>query len=128
MSAMLVIALGGAIGALLRYGCVSAVHRLTGTPLPWGTLFVNVTGSFALGFILLASDRLQLPEDVQRFAAVGLLGAFTTFSAFSWEVTWMLREGEWLRAAAYASGSMVLGVLALVAGSASAGVLISTPG
>ena len=122
--AILLVALGGALGAVLRYASVNAVQRLTGSPLPWGTLLVNVTGSFALGFLMLATDRLQLSEDVRRFAAIGILGAFTTFSAFSWEVTWMLRQGEWGRAGAYALGSIVLGVGALVAGGAAASAVL----
>lgn len=125
MPAILLIALGGAIGAVLRYGAVDALHRLTGEPLPWGTLAVNLVGSFALGFLLLASDRLPLSENVRLFGAVGVLGAFTTFSAFSWEVTWLLRQGEWLRAGAYAAGSVVLGVLALVAGGVAASAFFS---
>lgn len=113
------------IGALLRYGAVTAVNRYTGQPMPWGTLFVNVVGSFVLGFLLLWTDRIELGEEVRRFAAVGLLGAFTTFSALSWEVTAMLREGEWLRASAYAGASVVLGVVALAAGAASASGIVS---
>ena len=115
---VLLVGLGGALGAALRYASVTAMARLTGEPLPWGTLAVNVVGSFALGFVMLAADRLSLSEDVRRFAAAGVLGGFTTFSAFSWEVTYLLRDGEWLRAGAYALGSVVIGVAALVAGGA----------
>jgi CrcB protein len=107
MPAILLVALGGALGAVLRYASVSALHRLTGSPLPWGTLAVNLVGSFALGFLLLASERLPLSDDVRLFGAVGVLGAFTTFSAFSWEVAWFLRQGEWLRAGAYAASGTI---------------------
>lgn len=122
--AILLIAIGGALGAVLRYASVNAVERLTGNALPWGTLAVNVVGSFALGFLMLATDRMQLSEDVRRFAAIGVLGAFTTFSAFSWEVTSLLRAGEWGRAGAYAVGSVVVGVLALIAGGAMASAVL----
>ena len=125
---LLLIALGGALGAVLRYASVEGVQRLVGHPQPWGTLFVNVVGSFALGFLLLAMERLELPEDTGRFAAIGVLGAFTTFSGFSWDVIWLLREGEWLRAGVYAGGSVALGVAALVAGGLSASALLSVNG
>jgi fluoride exporter len=125
--AILLVALGGALGAVLRYVSVTAVQRVTGDPLPWGTLAVNVAGSFALGFLMLAIDRMQLSEEVRRFGAIGLLGGFTTFSAFSWEVAWLLREGSWGRAAAYAIGSVVVGVTALIAGGAAASVLLRSP-
>lgn len=126
MTTILLVALGGALGAILRFVSVEAVHRWTGQPLPWGTLFVNVVGSFALGFLLLATERMQLSDDVRRFAAIGLLGAFTTFSAFSWELVAMMREGELLRAGAYAVGSVALGVAALMAGGVAAATLMST--
>lgn len=113
---LLLVALGGAIGAVLRSLATSWMQRLTGDPLPWGTLVVNVIGSFALGFLLMTADRFALSDDVRRFAAAGILGGFTTFSAFSWEVTWLLREGQWLRAVAYATGSVLVAVVAVVAG------------
>lgn len=116
MNSLLLIGFGGALGAVLRYGAVTAVTRVAGHALPWGTLFVNVLGSFALGFLLLWSERLDLSEQVRGFAAVGVLGAFTTFSALSWEIVWLTRDGEWLRAVAYALGSLLLGIAGLVAG------------
>ena len=128
MTTLLLIALGGALGAVLRFASVEAMQRLTGQALPWGTLFVNVVGSFALGFLLLAMERAHLSEDARRFAAVGVLGAFTTFSAFSWDIVWMMRQGEWLRAGAYGAGSVVLGVSALVAGSWAASAWLSPSG
>ena len=128
MTSVLVIALGGAIGAVMRYGAVEGMNRLTGEALPWGTLFVNVIGSFALGVLLLAMERAHLSEDARRFAAVGVLGAFTTFSAFSWDVVWLMRQGEWVRASVYAAGSVVLGVTALVAGSYAASSFLSPNG
>ncbi|HUF12457.1 MAG TPA: fluoride efflux transporter CrcB [Longimicrobiales bacterium] len=120
---------GGALGAALRYGSVEAVQRLMGNAFPWGTLFVNVVGSFALGFLLLAMERMELSEEVRHFAAIGVLGAFTTFSAFSWDIIWLMREGEWLRAGVYATGSVAVGVTALVAGGGLlASTVLSAPG
>lgn len=96
--------------------------------MPWGTFFVNVVGSFLLGFLLLSAERLTLSEGARMFAAVGVLGAFTTFSAFSMDVVWLTREGEWLRAVAYGLGSVLVGVAALVAGGAAASLLVGTRG
>ena len=118
MQTLLLVGLGGLVGALLRYGIVSGVDRLTGASLPWGTLAVNVVGSLALGVLLVWTDRMAAGVTVRRFAAVGVLGAFTTFSAFSWEVVSMLRDGAWLRALTYAMSSVVLAVMALAAGMA----------
>ena len=117
---VLYVAIGGALGAVARYGCALGVERVTGRPMPWATLLVNVVGSFALGWLLVTADRAQLSGDVRRFAATGLLGAFTTFSAFSWEIASYLKQDEWLRAGTYAAASVVLGVVALLAGSAAA--------
>ena len=125
---VLYVAFGGALGAVLRYGAVIGTERLTGRPLPWGTLAVNVVGSFALGFLLLAADRADLPDDFRRFAAVGVLGAFTTFSAFSWEIGWFLKQDEWLKAVVYAAVSVLLGVAALLAGSAAAAAIVAPRG
>ena len=122
---VLYVALGGALGAVLRYVSVEGIARLSGRPLPWGTLAVNVAGSFALGFLLLAADRMGLSPDARRFATIGVLGAFTTFSAFSWEIAFYLRDQKWLAAGAYAAGSLVLGVAALAAGAAAASAFIA---
>ena len=128
MISLLLVGLGGALGAVLRYACVEGVQRMFGYVQPWGTLFVNVVGSFALGFLLLAMERLDLPQDARRFAAIGVLGAFTTFSAFSWDLVWLFRQGEWLRAGVYAGGSVLLGVTALVAGGLAASYLLAQSG
>ena len=116
MQTILLIGVGGMVGALLRYGAVAAVQRLAGPGFPWGTLAVNVVGSLMLGALLVVTERMASGESLRRFAAVGVLGAFTTFSAFSAEVVTMLRDGVWLRAAAYATVSVTLAVGALAAG------------
>ncbi|HEX6587883.1 MAG TPA: CrcB family protein [Longimicrobiales bacterium] len=116
MQTVLLIGAGGMVGAVLRYGAVTAVQRLAGPGFPWGTLLVNVVGSLILGALLVVTDRMASGEAVRRFAAVGVLGAFTTFSAFSAEVVTMLRDGVWLRAGTYAAVSVGLAVGALAAG------------
>lgn len=103
-------------GAILRHGAVTAVNRITDSPFPWGTLAVNVAGSLALGVLMVLTERMQAGPALRRFAGVGLIGAFTTFSAFSWEVVTLVKDGAWVRAAAYTMGSVALGVLALAAG------------
>ena len=114
---LLLVAIGGACGASLRFLSVSAFVRLTGdTAL--GTLFVNVVGSFLMGLavVLLAA---RFPETGARFMpliAVGLLGGFTTFSAFSLDAIRLIEDGRIAGASAYIAGSVVLSILALVVG------------
>ncbi len=80
------IAAGGALGALFRYGLSSGIHLLLGRGFPYGTLVVNVVGSFLIGVLYgFVVERRELPEVWQSFLIVGLLGAFTTFSTFSLE-------------------------------------------
>jgi CrcB protein len=91
----LLISLGAVLGANARYLVgVWSVDRLN-IGIPAGTLLVNVTGSFVLGFLLTALDgRLPLPSDLRYFLGVGFLGAYTTFSSFSVETLVLLREGS----------------------------------
>jgi fluoride exporter len=88
-----------------------------GPGFPWGTLSVNILGSFLLGFIVnLMATRYSLSHIWQGFLVIGVLGGFTTFSAFSLEVALMLQKNEIGAAAFYAFGSILIGVLALFAG------------
>ncbi len=82
------VALGGALGSVARYACSVGAARWLGAAFPWGTLFVNVAGSFAIGLLaaLVAADgRPALGSDARAFLLVGVLGGFTTFSSFSLE-------------------------------------------
>ena len=109
----LLIAVAGAAGALARYGVGLAVGPRA---FPWGTLLVNTSGAFALGVVLgLGADRLG-PRATTALA-VGFLGAFTTWSAFTWEVLSLGRADRLLLAAGYVGLSLVLGLLAVAAGS-----------
>ena len=108
--------LGGSIGALLRYLVAGAVQGAVGSLFPWGTLAVNVVGSFLLGYFYEAALRSAVPPEVRAFLAVGVLGSFTTFSTFSYETLAMLREGAILPALAYGLGSPLLGVGAALIG------------
>ena len=118
MPVLLQIALGGAIGASLRYLGVLAVARGAGSGFPWGTLAINVTGSFLTGFAAIALALRAGPglAGFAPFLMTGVLGGFTTFSAFSLETFQLVERGRVLAAAGYVAGSVALGLAALVAG------------
>jgi CrcB protein len=95
------IAAGGATGACLRYFVTTSVDSLFGKHMPFGTLTVNVVGSFALALLYGIIERHELSDSPYRaLIGVGLLGAFTTFSTFSVETLTLLENGLWLKAAA----------------------------
>jgi fluoride exporter len=111
------IAAGSAIGGVSRYLFGGAIQRMAGGTFPLGTLLVNITGSFLLGAILRwGIESSGLTPEVRAFLAVGFCGGYTTFSAFSYETVHLLEEGEWTRAAAYVGVSVLLSLLATVAG------------
>jgi CrcB protein len=111
------VALGGAFGSILRWGLSGAVQRWTGSAFPWGTFAVNAAGSLAIGLIgALALERVLVSPATRLFSIVGVLGGFTTFSAFSYETLALLRDGQWAAAAGYAGGSVGVGLLAAFAG------------
>lgn len=113
---LLYIAMGGAAGALARYGLAGWVHERAGFAFPWGTLVVNVLGSFLIGFALRYLEAVRLSPDVRALVAVGILGGFTTFSTFSYETIALMQAGAWSRAAGYAFGSLILAVAAVWVG------------
>lgn len=114
----LVIAVGGAFGAVSRYYVSHHVGRSFGDSFPLGTLAVNVLGSFALGFLLVWMNSRATSEHVRNIATFGFLGSFTTFSTFSFETVEMMRAGEVWRAGGYAIGSLGAGVVAVLLGAA----------
>ncbi|GJL86055.1 MAG: putative fluoride ion transporter CrcB [Micavibrio sp.] len=110
------IAAGGAIGATLRYGVNVASAHLWGTDFPWATLTVNVLGSFVMGLLIAVFAHLwQPPQEVKLFLVTGFLGSFTTFSAFSLDVSVLWERGALLAAGGYVLASVVLSVAALFA-------------
>lgn len=118
MPALLQIAIGGAIGALLRYAGVLAVARGVAGGFPWGTMAVNVTGSFLMGIaaIMVSLRAGQGLAGFAPFLMTGVLGGFTTFSAFSLEAFLLLERGRVLAATGYVAGSVALSLGALAAG------------
>ncbi len=113
------IATCGAIGAIGRYGVVSLASTLLGHGFPYGTLIVNIAGSFILGAIIEISALVWSPSpEVRAMIVIGILGSFTTFSAFSLEVVSMLTRGENAQAMLYVTASIVAGIGALWAGMA----------
>lgn len=111
------VALGGALGSIARWGLTGAVQRWSGSPLPWGTFAVNAIGSLAIGFVAaLALERTLVSPSARLFLVTGLLGGFTTFSALSYETFALLRDGQWIAAIGYSFGSVVIGVAAALAG------------
>jgi CrcB protein len=108
----LLVALGGMLGAVARYGLGGWISNATEGGFPYGTLAVNLIGSFVLGFFLtLAIDRFSWSPELRIFFTVGVLGAFTTFSTFSYETVELLREGVYA-VAAINMGASLFGCLA----------------
>ncbi len=104
------VALGGAIGTTGRYWLSGLVARHIGETFPWGTLLINVTGSFIIGFfaILTGPDgRVYVGSTARQLVMIGICGGYTTFSSFSLQTLNLMNEGEWFRA----GGNIVLSVL-----------------
>jgi CrcB protein len=114
-----IVFLGGGLGAALRHGVNIAASRLLGTAFPYGTLFINVAGSLAMGLIAeLFALKAGLPQHWRLFLTTGILGGFTTFSAFSLEAALLYERGQTAGAAVYVFASVVLAIGALFAGMA----------
>lgn len=119
MTRLFLVALGGALGASARYGLGLAAMRLApNAAWPWGTFAVNLLGGFMMGLLAgwLALRGGVEHESIRLFAAVGLLGGFTTFSAFSLEAALMIERRQWLLAGGYVATSAALSIAALFLG------------
>ncbi len=115
----LLIGVGAVLGANLRYLVGSVIAARLGAVFPWGTLLVNVSGSFVIGLILpILAARLDGGPAARALLVTGFLGAYTTFSTFSAETVALGQRGFPLPALAYALGSVLLGVAATLLGSA----------
>ena len=109
----LVIAAGGALGALMRYGLSQSVYRLLGRDFPYGTLMVNLVGSFLIGIAVVYTIERAALSELWRVAIIfGFLGAFTTFSTFSYETLALIESGQWLKGLLNIGLSVILCLLA----------------
>lgn len=116
---ILYIALGGIAGTLSRYGLEGWIQSRTATGFPLGTLTVNVTGSFMLGFIIrVATGTALISPDIRAAVTIGFCGAFTTMSTFSYESVALLNDGDYVRAALYMSATIAGCVGAVMLGAA----------
>ena len=117
MKALVLIAIGGAFGAVFRYGASLGVYSLLGRGFPYGTLFVNVSGSLLIGLLsVLFLERYNIAPEWRAAILVGLLGSFTTFSTFSMETLALLEQGDISRASLNIVLSVVVCLLAVWAG------------
>ena len=117
----LMVGLFGFAGTLARYGLQGAVQRFTGSTFPYGTLSVNVLGSFVVGFVAtLALERAAMSPTWRTAIMVGFCGGFTTYSAFAWETFELMRTGDPIRGLANVAAQLVLGFAAVWLGWAAA--------
>lgn len=114
---LLAVALGGALGSLLRYFVASAIQSAAAPGFPWGIFVVNISGGFVMGLIVeLGALKLQISPEIRAFLTVGILGGYTTFSTFSLDSVLLIQRGAYVSAAAYIVGSTALSIIALFAG------------
>ena len=131
MTLYLWIAIGSALGGTARFALSGFVARAVGETFPWGTLIINVTGSFAIGFFntLTGPDgRWFVSSQGRLFFMTGICGGYTTFSAFSLQTLNLAREGEWLHAGGNIAGSVALCLLAVWLGHLAAASVNSLKG
>lgn len=117
---ILLVFIGGGIGSVLRFLLNKTILGFTGTGFPYGVLLINIIGSFVIGLVAGFIKRdipiTFTPEQIINFVMVGILGGFTTFSAFSLEVVTMINEQRYSTALIYIISSVVLGILAAFTG------------
>jgi len=114
---IVMVALGGSAGSILRYLCQRWVYQLYPHPFPWGTLLVNIAGCFLIGIFYSISERSSLLTPEWRFLlTTGFCGGFTTFSAFAFENLTLLRSGDITYFILYILVSVVLGIAAVIGG------------
>lgn len=125
------IAIGSALGGVARYGLSSLIANWFGQGFPWGTLVINVTGSFVIGFFgtLTGPDgRLLVPGDFRQFVMIGICGGYTTFSSFSLQTLALAQDGAFTRAGLNIAGSVVLCLIAVWLGFVAAAAMNALKG
>jgi CrcB protein len=111
---VLIVGVGGFLGAAARYGLSGLVHRYLGSSFPFGTLTVNVAGCLLIGMLVYAAeDRAAISPNARLFLAIGLMGAFTTFSTFGYETLAMLQDRRFAAAMLNVGANVALGVPAV---------------
>jgi CrcB protein len=122
---ILAVMAGAALGATGRYALTSWAAARWGTAYPYGTGIINVSGSFLIGVVMVIALAKFGHSDVFRlFFVTGVLGGFTTFSSFSYEMLTLIENDRWPAALLYASGSVMLGLLAVLAGASLARAVV----
>ena len=117
MGNYLIIGVGGFLGAVVRYSLGAWIGQKWGRSFPLGTFVINVSGSFLIGLVMsLATERFMVNPQWRLFLAVGFLGAYTTFSTFEYETGGLLKDSEWMLAAANVIFSVIAGFIALKLG------------
>lgn len=119
MALTLWIALGGAIGAVLRHGLNIGIAKVAGSDFPWHTMLINITGSFVMGLLVtLMALRWNVSNEIRAFLTTGILGGYTTFSAFSLDFALLVERKAYGLASAYVLGSVVVSLVAIFLGMA----------
>jgi len=114
---LLVVGAGGFLGAVARYLIDGWVSSAAGGRFPWGTLVVNLSGSFVLGFLFaLSVERAVIPTSIRAPVLIGFIGAYTTFSTLTLESWRLIEDGSYALALGNIGGSMLLGIVAVFAG------------
>lgn len=121
---LLLIALGGALGALARYALSGLVYAWLGPTFPWGTLVVNLTGCYGLGLLWSLSEAVLLPASIPPLVFIGFFGAFTTFSTYGLESFNLLRNRELVLSVLNLLGSSLAGLLCVALGFLTAHLLL----
>ena len=116
MTKILLLAAGGAVGTLLRYSLSGLTYKLFNGVFPWGTLFVNLAGSFVIGLLWGFFDIENLSSNIRNFIFIGVLGGFTTFSTFALENFSMFRDGQIKLALSNILASNIIGIALVFAG------------
>lgn len=117
MHPLLLVAIGGALGSMARYGAAAAVNRMAHSAFPWGTLVVNVTGSFLIGVLMVLLFKAgEWRENGRLLLVTGMMGGFTTFSSFSWETWKLLEDGRVMMAVTNVFASVAICLLATMVG------------
>lgn len=116
---LIIVGIGGALGSIARFLCQKFLYEWFPQPFPWGTLSVNISGCFLIGiFYAMAEKGNLLTPEWRLFLTTGLCGGFTTFSSFAYESINLLKSADYSYLLLYTSGSVILGILASIAGMA----------